>query len=368
MANTTDLTYRNNSVALVPTAEQDDPALIREQIDHTRVQMGSTIQAISERLSPENLIEQAKTSAKEATVGRINDMKHEANRRVEGASSSLSQTIRDNPLPVAVIGLGLGWLLMSERKKSDMDAYRMGDYRRQSDRYQYYGDSEYYGGNESRPLADAREYAGEAAAAVEQKASQLKNRVGQAVHEATDAVEDAAKRTGEAVSDTASQVGERVGRTAERVGETTEMMQDRAGQAAETARNEAMRLRREAEMRSRRAAMRTKESFWENMNDNPLAVGAVLAIAGAAIGAVIPTTEYENKLMGETRDRLLDEAKERAQDVVERVQTVVDDTQRAVVTEVKEAAREQNLTLDGMAKADKSPYTSTPNATTTSKI
>lgn len=351
MANTTDLTYRDDSVALVTTPEVDDPALIRQQIDYTRAQMGSTIQAISERLSPENLIEQAKSSAKEATVGRINDMKNEANRRVEGASSSLSQTIRDNPLPVAVIGLGLGWLFLSERKKNDMDAYRMDDYGRQPSRYQYYGS-----GDESRPLAEVREFAGDAAAAVEQKASQLKNRVGHAVHEATDTVEDVARRTGEAVSDTASQVGNRVERTAERVGETTEMVQDRAGQAAETARMEAMRLRREAEMRSRRAAMRTKESFWENMNDNPLAVGAVLAIVGAAVGAAIPTSDYENKLMGETRDRLLDEAKERAQDVVERVQTVVDDTQRAVVTEVKEAAREQNLTLDSAMKEDKSSY------------
>lgn len=348
MANSTNLTYRPDSVALVPAPEHDDPALIREQIDYTRAQMGSTIQAISERLSPDNLIEQAKSSAKEATVGRINDMKNEANRRVEGASSSLSQTIRDNPLPVAVIGLGLGWLFLSERKKSDMDTYRMGDYERQPGRYQYYGE-----GNGGRPLAEARDFASKAATAVERKASQLKNKVGHVVHEATDAVEEAASRTGEAVSDTASQVGDSIGHTAERVGETTEMLQDRAGQAAETARIEAMRLRQEAEMRSRRAAMRTKESFWENMNDNPLAVGAVLAIVGAAVGAAIPTSDYENKLMGETRDRLLDEAKERAQDVVERVQTVVDDTQRAVVTEVKEAARQQNLTLDAVAKEEK---------------
>jgi histidinol phosphatase-like PHP family hydrolase len=33
---------------LAPTPEHDDPALIREQIDYTRAQMGSTIQAISE--------------------------------------------------------------------------------------------------------------------------------------------------------------------------------------------------------------------------------------------------------------------------------------------------------------------------------
>ena len=127
------------------------------------------------------------------------------------------------------------------------------------------------------------------------------------------------------------------------------MVQERAGEVAQRTRTEAERLRMEAEWRSRMAMNRTKQSFWNTLEENPLAIGAVVAIAGAAVGAAVPSTEYENKLMGETRDRLMDEAKTRAQDAVGRVQSVVEDTQRAVVSEAKDAARRHNLTSeDGM--------------------
>lgn len=352
MANTTDLTARNDYQPEINAPTVHDSEVIRRQIDFTRAQLGTTIQAIGDRLSPDNLIEQAKSSAREATVGRIKEMKREANRKVEDVSTGFSQTVRDNPLPVAVIGLGLGWLLLSERNKRD--AYRMDEYAYRNDDYRYYSDM-----RQDSTMHEARERVGQAAATVENKAAEVKHRVGSAVNEATDAVGDAASRAGEMVnetghrvgeklSETASRVGDTVSQTANRVGETTERVQERASDAAERARNEAEKLRREAEWRSRRAAYRTKQSFWQNMNENPLAVGAVLAVAGAAVGAAIPTTEYENKLMGETRDRLLDEAKVRAQDVVERVQTVVDDTQRAAVTELKESTRQQNLTVDDM--------------------
>jgi ElaB/YqjD/DUF883 family membrane-anchored ribosome-binding protein len=51
---------------------------------------------------------------------------------------------------------------------------------------------------------------------------------------------------------------------------------------------------------------------------NPLAIGAVAATLGIAVGLAIPETERENKLMGETRDALADRAKGAAQDVVEK--------------------------------------------------
>jgi ElaB/YqjD/DUF883 family membrane-anchored ribosome-binding protein len=360
MANSTNLTHQPESLALAIPVQSDDPDTIRRQIDHTRAQLGTTIQAISERLSPDYLIEQAKSSAREATVGRLQDMKHQANRKVEGMSNGISQTVRDNPLPVAIIGLGLGWLLLSERNKRD--AYLSDDYRYAPNDYRYYDYPE-----NRRGMRDGRERVENVASAVGHKAAEVKERVGNTVNEATDSVSNVASRAGDAVSEAGERVGDKlsdgatrvsqtVSTTAERVGETAEMVQERASEAAVRARNEAERVRREAEWRARRTAYRTKQSFWQNMEENPLAVGAVLAVAGAAVGAAIPTTDYENKLMGDTRDRLLDEAKVRAQDVVERVQTVVEDTQRAAVTEAKQAVRQQNLTIDDSTETKDNPF------------
>ena len=73
MANATDLTYRSGEYVPAP-ADSDDPDVIRRQIENTRAQMTSTINQIGERLSPDYLLDKAKTSVREATVGRIKDM------------------------------------------------------------------------------------------------------------------------------------------------------------------------------------------------------------------------------------------------------------------------------------------------------
>src|ERR671917_2654521 len=61
----------------------------RAEIERTRADMGETVDAIQQRLSPENLKEQAKDRVRETTVGRA------------------METIRENPLPAALTGIGL---------------------------------------------------------------------------------------------------------------------------------------------------------------------------------------------------------------------------------------------------------------------
>ena len=88
-------------------AEIDQVEAARLEIERTRAGMGETVDAIQGRLSPENLKEQAKDRVKEATVGRARD-----------ARAGIAETVRANPLPAALTGIGLGWLLMSARQQS----------------------------------------------------------------------------------------------------------------------------------------------------------------------------------------------------------------------------------------------------------
>lgn len=342
MADPTGIAYSETGLAseiraLVPSPSSDAPDVIRRQMEHTRAQMDSTIKAIGNRLSPENLIQEAKSSAREATIGRVKEMKNDANRKIEGMSTSVTQILSDNPLPVAIIGLGLGWLWLSERSKRETNHLGALDYG--DGRQRYYDEF-----NREQPLDVVRERASTVATNVEQKAADVRDRVTDTIQDAGQTISDVAERTGEKVGETASRVGGAVSSTVNRVGETTEMIHSRASETADQARIEAERFRREAEWRSRRAAFKTKQSLQETMSGNPLSVGAVLVIAGAAVGAAIPVTEYENKLMGDTRDRLLDSAKVRATDAVERVHTVVEDMHRAVVSD----GEDSNSHADGM--------------------
>lgn len=346
MAESTNLTY-NNPYALAPSS--DDPDVIRRQIEYTRAQMTTTINEIGERLAPENLIEQAKSSVREATVGRIKDMSYQANRKVEGMSNNLGDTVRANPFPVALIGLGLGWLVLAGRNKR-MEYQADGAYPYRTSGYRYYEGYEQPG-----MMDQARHRMGEAGEAVQETAAELQSRVSQTAQRVGENVSDKAQRVGDTVSDKAQRVGEAVSETAQRVGETVsssaEMAQERAADMSMQARSEAERLAAEARWRAQVGVQRTRQSFWGAMEENPLAVGAAVLIAGAAIGAAIPSTEYENRLMGETRDRLMNEAKSRAQDTVERVQTVVEEAQQAAVTEARNVAERENLPI-GNTQAD----------------
>jgi hypothetical protein len=70
---------------------------------------------------------------------------------------------------------------------------------------------------------------------------------------------------------------------------------------------------------SPRTVRRSAEQVTRTMNENPLLLGAAAAIGGALVGMAVRETEPENRLMGSTRDSMVEEAK---QTVQEKVNTV----------------------------------------------
>lgn len=73
------------------------------------------------------------------------------------------------------------------------------------------------------------------------------------------------------------------------------------------------------------------------VRDNPLVVGAAAALVGVAIGLSLPASETENRLMGETRDTVVDRAKDLASEAAGKVQDVAGQAVEAA-TQVRDAA------------------------------
>jgi ElaB/YqjD/DUF883 family membrane-anchored ribosome-binding protein len=119
----------------------------RADIERTRADMSETVDAIQDRLSPESLKEQAKDRVKEATVGKAQE-----------AGSGIIGTIRANPLPAALTGIGLGWLLVNTRRQSSAQ----GSYRAGAD-----------GPSAGQAVERVRDRAGETATQVQDKAGQV---------------------------------------------------------------------------------------------------------------------------------------------------------------------------------------------------
>jgi len=86
----------------------DDVTTIREHIAETRDEMTATLEQIETRLDPRLLTERAMTTAYDATVGKAKTM-------VSRTSNGIVDTIKENPVPLALTAIGIGWLVLNAR-------------------------------------------------------------------------------------------------------------------------------------------------------------------------------------------------------------------------------------------------------------
>ena len=92
----------NDTVTTVPSADH-----LRSQIEQTRAEMTDTIDAIQTRLSPKRVIVEAKDSITDATVGRVKRLAD----RASGPEGDVLRTLRDHPVPVALVAALVAGLL-----------------------------------------------------------------------------------------------------------------------------------------------------------------------------------------------------------------------------------------------------------------
>jgi ElaB/YqjD/DUF883 family membrane-anchored ribosome-binding protein len=266
------------------------PEEIQREIELTRERMSQNIDQLGEKLSPENL----KRQAKEAITGKAHDMVNNVGYQARDTGSRVFDFIRDNPLPVAAVGLGAVWLIQ-QRNRSEISGDRMA-------RFAYTGPE--------------------------------RRREGFTGH-----IADRAGQIRESVSGAASGVAERAGELAgtarERVSELGTGARRRAGDLG---------------VRAREQGRRARGGMEHLMEDNPLAVAAGAAILGLAIGLLVPASDRENRLMGSTRDNLVDRAEHTARRVKDAAVEAGQEVREVVRQEVEYRAPEIKSALKDAAQ------------------
>ncbi len=91
---------------------------------------------------------------------------------------------------------------------------------------------------------------------------------------------------------------------------------------------------------ARNAGMTIRRTYYAN----PLPIGLAAVGLGALAGILIPGTGAEDRWMGETRDRLADQATDRVQVVASKVQSVAQEAVEAAQERAAEEAKNQGLT------------------------
>jgi ElaB/YqjD/DUF883 family membrane-anchored ribosome-binding protein len=272
-----------------------DTEYLREEIEQTRDRMSDTLDQLGERLNPNRIKAQVSENIREATIGRVENMARHAADRVNEKKDGLLDTIRDNPIPAALIGIGLGWMLFNGRRDDR--------YVRDSGLNGFAGTGYLGDISANSPRLRQDEAAGGIGASISyDRETGVRDRVASATHKVEEKLSDVSHRAGERVTEVAERAQEKVSDVAHRV-------QYAASDFAGTTRQQAYRV---------------EDRFQRTLQDSPLAVGAVALAVGLAAGFAIPETRRESELMGDARDKLLDRAKEKAVETRDRVQEVAE--------------------------------------------
>ena len=275
---------RNEISASGETAE------IKSEIERTRVEMSETLGQIQERLRPDHLIQQAKDTVTEAATGKVRNIMHSAGEtatmvadQTKYAGRTAAGYVRTHPVQMAILAGGVTWWLLRGRDRSD----------------EWEGASE--GWSDTGYRSDIDSAYGEDRS--------LREKVGEYAATARDTVGGYAASARETVSEAAEAARCRAMKASERV-----------SSAAQTASVRAQETWRSAS---------TSVDSW--VHEYPLAAGAIAVAVGAAVGLSVPSTEIEDRALGEKRDQAIERARIAARQVKDNVTQKVTDVAESVL-------------------------------------
>lgn len=326
----TDVKDVNLTTGASGAGDANDPAKIAKieaEIDQTRGAITGDLRTLGERLSPEHLREEAKhvmTDAKDVAVEALHEAKNVATNTFREVKESAIETVnekvseirddvrrvereaigflRQNAVPLALMGIGAAWLVSSRRSRNRSWE---GNYAPRDD-----GRWRYPEGSRRRAFDDAGERL---------------PRVGDTTHEHSYGAKDRAR-------DWAHQAEHRVGEAAGQVRGFAEREVDQARGLAREAGERIGRATTQARDFSVRELHQARDFSVRATQTHPLAVGAAAIAAGVCVGLLIPETDRENELFGPQRARLVEGARG-ALDDAKQATTAIKDT-------AKEAARD----------------------------
>ncbi len=261
---------------------------VEREVEATRGQIDQTVEALKEKMQPRELFDEA-TRVMGATSNKV--------------LTTVVEQARANPIPLALIGAGVAWLVFSQRKAASDDGFSGQGY---YETYEGYDEDE---GVRAKLAAKARA---------------------------------AAEATKARIADAKTQAAALAGKARDSFSSDVEGVRGRAGALASAAQARAGDVGRQARAR-----------FEQTLETEPLVLAGLGLAVGAAIGASLPASRVERRYIGPHRDRIVGKGAEIARTSLDDAKGIA---QRAY-GEVKEELRRQvgpdgeGATLTEKAKA-----------------
>ena len=265
---------------------------LKREAEATRARIEQTLAELRVRISPGQIADQAMEYARDTTNGDL--------------VLNLSRQMADNPVPVALMGAGLVWLMMAPRRRRDGAIERRGD-----------------GSVATTEPASSDGQADRTGTMT----SDLENQA----RRATDAAADRSEKTFDKAGTMASSAFDKASELAGSAYDRASDMMDRARETGSGAYGRA----RDAANQSMASARGATQGISNFVREEPLVVAGLGIALGAIVGALLPSTDIENRAMGERSDALKSTAMEAAREQWERGKDIAE----TGWDEAKEAAR-----------------------------
>lgn len=234
-------------------------AELEREVEDARNRIDRTVEALKDKMQPRELFDEATKMMGETSNKVLN---------------TAVEQLRENPIPIALIGLGVAWLAISQTRRAGAGAGRPDG---------YYATHEGYDEEET------------VRARVRAKAEAAKAKL----------------------ADTAEQAKQRLASAQSHAGEGLSAARGKASEYAHLAQEKAGEYGRYARAR-----------FDETLDHEPLVIGAIGLAVGAAIGAALPASPVERRYFGPARTKAADAAKQslgQVKDVAQRAYDQVKD-------------------------------------------
>ena len=320
------------------TTDSKDPESLEREAELKRANLNRTLNEVEQRFSPNHLMEQ--------TVEYFGEHGGDI-------AQSVGRSIKENPLPLLLTGVGIAWLITSQSRGSG-SRYPGSQYRdsltQWDERGSQFDKARSAYARTNRPVGDlpsASRGIDDYYSTPESDDDSLSDSAGEMLDSAKRSVQSVADKTSQwrnelddklkslkqGAEESAEEFQERVIHTSVEHAESMELQYQQAQQAAQ---HLYMRGRRHAQSaaeagqqmvsRGREHAQSASETARNFMQEQPLVAGALGIAAGALLGALLPSTRTEDELVGSHADDIKSAATQRAESVGEMAASKLSDS------------------------------------------
>ncbi len=323
---------------------------LERETEQTRERLATTLDELRARMTPGQVVDQLVDYANDSSGGMF--------------FRNLREQIVRNPLPVTLMGAGLAWLALANRRGTGGEtrsvstpvtrdltgSARRGMHDMRDAASDWAGQAKETAGEWSKSAKEtagewsgsAKETAGEWSGSARQTAGDWSERAKATAAEWSDSAQEMGAEMRDAVSTSASSTAERAssmyGAAASRAGEAGARLRNAALSAADAtvdkmaagydAAAEQVGLAREA-VKNTSASVRNSlagsgRNVMDFLSEQPLVLAGIGITLGALLGLALPSTEAEDRLMGETSDAAKRQTTQLAREQMEKGKAVAE--------------------------------------------